>query len=186
LILVVERVDTREGWIMKDCDSRRSWIGGEGLPSRDQVKEKREQRQPQVGFSQVKPQERVVSYGFFRTVFLYMYGSSVETGVYMWVCLRKSHVHLEKHADLGCTTDQTFPGLSAVVFLLVGHYPYYGSPDFSIIKSFSTLVFPPGFFQGYLPKNIGVYVCMIWFPFLLPLDLFELNIPTVYFCFVSC
>jgi hypothetical protein len=29
---------------MKDCDSR-SWIGGEGLPSRDQVKEKREQRQ---------------------------------------------------------------------------------------------------------------------------------------------
>jgi hypothetical protein len=37
---------------MKDCDSRRSWIGGEGLPSRDQVKEKREQRLPQVGFSQ--------------------------------------------------------------------------------------------------------------------------------------
>jgi hypothetical protein len=38
-----ERFD-REDWIMKDCDSR-SWIGGEGLPSRDQVKEKREQRQ---------------------------------------------------------------------------------------------------------------------------------------------
>jgi hypothetical protein len=30
-------------WIMKDYDSR-SWIGGEGLPSRDQIKEKREQR----------------------------------------------------------------------------------------------------------------------------------------------
>jgi hypothetical protein len=28
---------------MKDYDSRRSWIGGEGIPSRDQVKEKREQ-----------------------------------------------------------------------------------------------------------------------------------------------
>jgi hypothetical protein len=29
---------------MKDYDSRRSWIGGEGIPSRYQVKEKREQR----------------------------------------------------------------------------------------------------------------------------------------------
>jgi hypothetical protein len=31
-----------EGLIMKDHDSRRCWIGGEGLSSRDQVKEKRE------------------------------------------------------------------------------------------------------------------------------------------------
>jgi hypothetical protein len=35
---------------MKECDSKRSWIGGEGIPSRDQVKEKTEQRQSQVGF----------------------------------------------------------------------------------------------------------------------------------------
>jgi hypothetical protein len=69
-----------------------------------------------------------------------------------------------KACSSGCTTGQTFPGLSAVVFLSVGHYPCYGSPDFSIIKSFSALVFPLGFFQGYLPKNIGVYVCLIWFP----------------------
>jgi hypothetical protein len=96
------------------------------------------------------------------------------------------HIHLEKHADLGRTIEHTFPGLFVVVFLSVGHYPYYESPDFSIIKSFSTLVFPLGFFQGYLPKNIGVYVCMIWFPFFLLLSLFELNIPAVYFCFVSC
>jgi hypothetical protein len=39
----VKGVDT-EYWVMTDYDSR-SWIGGEGLPSRDQVKEKREQRQ---------------------------------------------------------------------------------------------------------------------------------------------
>jgi len=31
-----------ESWITKDYDSRRSWIGAEGLPSRGQVKEKRE------------------------------------------------------------------------------------------------------------------------------------------------
>jgi hypothetical protein len=45
-LLTLEKKD-REGiflkdWITKDYDSRRSWIGGEGLPSRDQVKEKRE------------------------------------------------------------------------------------------------------------------------------------------------
>jgi hypothetical protein len=72
--------------------------------------------------------------------------------------LKESHVHLEKHAVIGSYNNHTLSGLSAVVFLLVGHYPYYRSPDFSIIKSFSTLVFPLGFFQGYLPKNIGVLV----------------------------
>jgi hypothetical protein len=45
----------REIWNTKDCDSRISWIGGEGLPSRDHFKEKREQRMLQVGLSQVNP-----------------------------------------------------------------------------------------------------------------------------------
>jgi hypothetical protein len=31
-------------WITKDYYSRRYWIGGEGIPSRDKVKEKREER----------------------------------------------------------------------------------------------------------------------------------------------
>jgi hypothetical protein len=47
-------------------------------------------------------------------------------------------------------------------FLSVGHYPCYGSPDFSIIKSFSAVVFPLGFFQGFIPKNIGV-LCVRFF-----------------------
>jgi hypothetical protein len=85
--------------------------------------------------------------------------------------LKERHTHLIFFVDLGCTTDQTLLGLLAIVFLLVGHYSCYGSPNFSTIKLFSTLVFPMGFFQGYLPKNIGVYVCVIWFPFLLPLSL---------------
>jgi hypothetical protein len=38
-------------------------MGGEQIPSRDQVKEKREQRQSQVGFSRENPQERVEPYG---------------------------------------------------------------------------------------------------------------------------
>jgi hypothetical protein len=53
-------------WIMKDSDSRGPRITleilkdildgeGEGLPSRDQVKEKREKRLTQVGFSPRKP-----------------------------------------------------------------------------------------------------------------------------------
>jgi hypothetical protein len=74
---------------------------------------------------------------------------------------KANHVHLEKHAILVCTTGHTLPGLFAVVFVLVSHYPCYRRTDFSIIKSFLAMVFPRGFFQGYLPKNIGVYVSVI-------------------------
>jgi hypothetical protein len=148
---------------MKDCDSR-SWIGGEGLPSRDQVKEKREQRNTGGFQSEEATGECHVIQSFSYRFFVHVHGfqwrqSHTYTGL-----LKQSHIHLEKHVVLVHTTGQTLSGLSVVVFLSVGHYPYYGSPDFSIIKSFSTLVFPLGFFQGYLPKNIGVYVCLIWFP----------------------
>jgi hypothetical protein len=78
--------------------------------------------------------------------------------------IRDRHVHLEKHVVLGHTIAHTLSGLSAIVFLIVRHYPYYGSLDFSIIKSLSTLVFPLDFLQRYPPKNTGVHVCMIWFP----------------------
>jgi hypothetical protein len=73
---------------MKDCDSR-SWIGGEGLPSRDQVKEKREQRSCRWVSVRGSHKESVVSYKAFRTGFLYMYmymGFSGDSHVHMWVC----------------------------------------------------------------------------------------------------
>jgi hypothetical protein len=92
-------------------------------------------------------------------------GHSGETHTYTGL-LKKSHVHLKKCVLMVCTEGKTLSGLSAVVFLSVGHYPYYESFDFSIIKSFSALVFPSGFFQGYLPENIGVYVCLIGFSYL--------------------
>jgi hypothetical protein len=63
-------------------------------------------------------------------------------------------VHLEKRVVLVRTIGHSLRGFSTAVFLSVGHYPCYGSPDFSIIKSFSALIFPPRFFQGHLPKNI--------------------------------
>jgi hypothetical protein len=80
------------------------------------------------------------------------------------VLLKQSRVHLEKCVVMVSIAVQTFITLCAVVFLSMGHYPYYESPSFSIIKSFSAPVLPLGFFQGYLPKNIGVHVCLIWFP----------------------
>jgi hypothetical protein len=52
----------------------------------------------------------------------------------MWLCSKYMDVHLEKNAVLCHTIDQTLTGLSVVVFLLVGHYPFYEIPDFSIIK----------------------------------------------------
>jgi hypothetical protein len=33
------------------------------------------------------------------------------------------------------TTTQALPGLSAVYILLVGHFPYYESPDLTLIKA---------------------------------------------------
>ena len=94
-------------------------------------------------------------YRAFRTVFAVMYmGHIGDNRVYVGV-LKGRRVSLQKHAYLGCTIDHTFRILSTLVFISAGHYPYYGSPDFRIIKSFSARVFRPGFFQGYLPKNIG-------------------------------
>jgi hypothetical protein len=59
---------------------------------------------------------------------------------------KENHVHFENHAVLFHTTSDTLLGLSAVVFCSVDHYPCYRSTDFSIIKSFSALVFPLTFF----------------------------------------
>jgi hypothetical protein len=110
------------------------------------VKEKREQRYPQVGFIQVKPQERVASYEVFCTGFPYMYvGASGGRNVYTWE-LKDMPIHLENHVYMGHITDHPFLSLSVFVFLTLGHHPCYGSPDFSTIKSFSTLVFPLWFF----------------------------------------
>jgi hypothetical protein len=43
---------------MKEYHLRRSRIGGEELSSRYQVKENKEKRQPQVGFSRLEPQQQ--------------------------------------------------------------------------------------------------------------------------------
>jgi hypothetical protein len=124
-----------EDWITKDCDSRRSWIGGEGIPSRDQVKVKRKHRKPQVSFCRVNPQERVANYEVCHTILEVVYaGHNGDKCTYVGL-LKERCVHLEKHANIGHKEDQTLSGLCVVVFLSLGHYPYYGSPDFIIIKS---------------------------------------------------
>jgi hypothetical protein len=66
--------------------------------------------------------------------------------MYIMAHSRDMSVHMEKCAVLGCKVDLNLPSLFVVVFLSVGHYPCYRSPNFSIIKSFSALVFPPRFF----------------------------------------
>jgi hypothetical protein len=47
-----------EHWITKDCDSI-SWIGGEGTPSRDKVKDNIEHKQPM--WVSVKGNDRKIS-----------------------------------------------------------------------------------------------------------------------------
>jgi hypothetical protein len=74
---------------MKDCDSR-SWIGREGLLSRDQFKERREQRITQVGFNYRNQQDSVTSYISFHKKNAYMYvGSNGDNHVHMQVFLRE-------------------------------------------------------------------------------------------------
>jgi hypothetical protein len=70
----------------------------------------------------------------------------METRAYKKVCIGNNNIYLKKNVDMGRTTEQTFLGFFAVVFMLVGHYPYYMNPDCSIIKSFSAFVFPLWFF----------------------------------------
>jgi hypothetical protein len=93
---------------MKDCDSRRSWIGGEGLPSRDQVKEKREQRLPQVGFSQVKPQESCVVQ-FSYKIFVHVHGHQWRQVCICGCTLRKvTYIHLKKACRSGSYNRSNF------------------------------------------------------------------------------
>jgi len=102
-----------------------------------------------VGFKRENPKEKVVPYNICVT------WVPVEKGVCQWVCSRDSCVCLEKCVDLCHTTKKTLLGLSIVVLLSVGHYAYYMIPNFSIIKSFSTLVFPMGFSKGIYPKILA-------------------------------
>jgi hypothetical protein len=78
----------------------------------------------------------------------------------MWVCRMNIHIHIKKHADMCHTTDKTLPGLSIVVLLSVSHYSCYGSPDFSIIKSFSGLVSVLGFLLDHVVIDVkGTMSC---------------------------
>jgi hypothetical protein len=59
----------------------------------------------------------------------------VETDTYTWGFLSKGSYTLKSVIFKGHTVEQTVSGLSIVVFLLVGHYPYYESIDLTIIKA---------------------------------------------------
>jgi len=48
--------------------------------------------------------------------------------------LKERCIHLEMRPRYGSYNKKQIPGLSAVVFLSMGHYPYYRILDFIIIK----------------------------------------------------
>jgi hypothetical protein len=87
-------------WFTKDYDSRRSQIGVEGLSSIYQVKEKREERQPQVGFNRAKPHERVASYKVFCTILEVLYVRIVNVlNLHIIDLARKYHTHLQREIE---------------------------------------------------------------------------------------
>jgi hypothetical protein len=67
-------------------------------------------------------------------------------------------------------TKQTVPCFSAIVFLLVGHFPFYGSLDLTLYKNILGLVFPTGFFQGQFTQKYQC-LCVIFLVFLFVLPI---------------
>jgi hypothetical protein len=53
---------------------------------------------------------------------------SMEIGTYTWVYLRKGMYTSKSVSNMGRTIEHTLSSFSTVVFLSVGHYPYYGNP----------------------------------------------------------
>jgi hypothetical protein len=64
----------------------------------------------------------------------------------------------------GCTIEQTWSGLSIVVFLLVGHFPCYGCHDLTLVKTYWNWFSLWVFSKGSLPKTIGVMCVRFEFP----------------------
>jgi ABC-type spermidine/putrescine transport system permease subunit I len=60
---------------------------------------------------------------------------SMEIRTYTWIFLRKGAYTSKIMPYMGCKEEHTLLSLSVVVFLSMGHYPYYKSLDFLIIKS---------------------------------------------------
>jgi hypothetical protein len=126
-----------------------------------------------VVFSQRKPQGSVMSYiELSYKVFHTCMGHSGDSRVHMQGSQEGESCTPRKACNSGSYNRSDFARFVCSCISLSGPLSCYGSPDFSIIKSFSALVFPLGFFQGYLPKNIGVYVCLILVSlFMLPLHI---------------
>jgi hypothetical protein len=59
-----------------------------------------------------------------------------------------------------------FLGLSTVFNSLNGSFSLLREPSFDLNKKHHWSSFFSRVFQGSIPKNIGVYMCLIWFHFL--------------------
>jgi hypothetical protein len=68
----------------------------------------------------------------------------------------------------GCTTTQEFQVCLQCIILSVGHFPYYGSPDLTLIKAsldwFSLGVFPGVYTQKYWCLYVLDLVSLFMFP----------------------
>jgi hypothetical protein len=142
-----------------------------------QVKEEREQKQPQVGFKGQNQREEQSRTEACRTGFPYISaGHSLDSRGYPWViegkvtgCPFVGH-RRESHMDFsGNVPEQViqqhmcFQVCLQCIILSVGHFPCYGSPDLTLIKASLDWFSLQGFSRG-LPKNLGVLMCLIWFP----------------------
>jgi hypothetical protein len=113
----------------KDLCLRKSWIGGEGISSRDQYRSgRRENRHSGKWVSaDWSRSSKITSYGVCRTVFVHVYTSSSEDKHVYTGLLKERRVHLGKRESLGSYNRL---GVARVcrcclkfLYFSVGHFP---------------------------------------------------------------
>ena len=154
----------REGWITKDRDSR-SWLGGEGLPSRDHACQAEERERAEAttgGFERKKPEWSAKSYESFGTSFSYVCVSlSGDSRISTRFCWRIVAYTLGNVPVQGRTTTHALPSLCAMYISLSGPFSLLREPLFDLNKSILDLVFPLGFFPGVYTKKYWSLMCDI-------------------------
>jgi hypothetical protein len=87
-------------------------------------------------------------------------GHSLESSGYPWVIEGKVVDFSRNMPKQVVQQHRRFQVCLQCIILSVGHYPFYGSPDLTLIKASLDWFFLEGFPMG-LPKNIGVLMCLI-------------------------
>jgi len=78
--------------------------------------------------------------------------------------IKERHPHLKKRASTGLYNNTSIDKFVCSVYSLSVPFSLLREPWFDLNKSTLEMDFPPGFFQGFIPENIGVFCGRFCFP----------------------